>query len=281
LTNRLDIYASRVLRKCEALKKAGFWDREPRIQFRSWLNNFPEEDQPLAIQLLDKLIYYSDPMVDQMLITAAKHLPADLKSHRTFIVPVSGEEPNPTDSGYLFCRKARQLLNVDESQCATTQSLASQLQPSDTIIFLDDFVGTGNQISKTLIDLQRQIDPQISKTLHLHYLGLIATEKGSERIKKMGVSCTFCHTIGIEYHIKEMLKIEETTNHGAAAAIDATDFIERYAQTLRVPSHIDRLWGFGSIGLSVAFAHSVPDATIPLFWAKSQLPSWTPLVERS
>ncbi|PRQ06005.1 phosphoribosyltransferase-like protein [Enhygromyxa salina] len=284
MPTRPDVYIARVLRKCDALKKAGFWDREVRISPRGWLNNFPDNEQPLAARLLDKFQFFSEDMVNRMLTTAARHVGADLTAKRTFIAGVEGENPNPTDSGYMFCRKARQLLKVAEERCLTIDNCAQNLEPGDTLIFVDDFVGTGQQMSATWSRLSGSLKTAGTDPLRIdvRYLGLVATETGVSRIRStMNIPCHFAHILGPEYHIKEILRGESNAINEVFDEATIIHFLESHAQNLITKSYIDKVWGFNNLGLALAFSHSVPDGSLPIYWADSSTQGWTPLVSRT
>ena len=65
--------------------------------------------------------------------------------NRALITIVQGENPNPSDSGWLFARKARQTLGIDQDQLREPREVVAMLADgfSGPVVFVDDFVGSG------------------------------------------------------------------------------------------------------------------------------------------
>jgi hypothetical protein len=282
MPSRDDIFTQRVLRKCRGLRKVGFWDKEPRLNPNLWLANFADVDQTVAVHLLDKLIFFSDSMVDQMLTSTSRHVDVDFSAPTTLILPVEGEVPNPTDSGFLFCRKARKLLRIDQARFHTIDSItAENVNGITDIIFIDDFIGTGDQLHATLQRLEQKLTGPVLSGLNIHYLGVISTEQGVVREFDYSVIKHFTHVVGDDYNICSIFRDAVEMIPTTPSVEQLSQFLITYSAELIVPSYVDKIWGFGKMGLSIAFSHSVPDATLPIFWAQSQRQNWTPLIPRS
>ena len=62
------------------------------------------------------------------------------------------------------------------------------------------------------------------------------------------------------------------------------ELLDKHVPGLIVPRYISdngfTKRGYGNLGLQIAFDHSTPDATLPIFWAEARA-TWTPLVRRS
>ena len=115
--------------KVEFLEDIHVWPERDRLDPYAWLGNFTSDDRPFALNLLNVFLYYNEAIVDAMFRGAVQRLSASIISPATsldeakdrwrlylktvWITYVEGEQPNPTDSGYLFARKARQVLGVD------------------------------------------------------------------------------------------------------------------------------------------------------------------------
>ena len=55
-------------------------------------------------------------------------------------------------------------------------------------------------------------------------------------------------------------------------------YSDRYMRAEAVPDYVGT-YGFNELGLTIAFQHSVPDATLPIFWSCTA--DWNPLYRRS
>lgn len=69
---------------------------------------------------------------------------------RVILTYSTGEIPSPTDSGFVFARKARQILKIAEQQIVPPERALELLAVHNRpVVFVDDFVGTGNQFVET------------------------------------------------------------------------------------------------------------------------------------
>lgn len=291
-----------VTSKVEFLQDIHLWPPRNTIDSSAWLGNFRESEQPYALSLLNAFLYYNDALIDALLEGAMQNLSsivvpratdfADARVqwssflHDLVITYVEGEEPSPTDSGYIFARKARQVLGISEDQIkAPSEALKLMMNdPHRAVIFVDDFVGSGNQIIDTW---NRQYTVK-SGGIHsfsstatprnrIFYIPIIATSYGLSRLRS---SCdnlkTYpVHELNDDYSLispKSVLWPDHLKLH-------AVEFLFNASERAGITSDHTMNWrGFHNLGLSVAFEHSVPDATIPLFWWNRN--GWLPLKER-
>jgi hypothetical protein len=286
------------------LKRAGFfrdvnlWPRAEVLSPERWLENFSEAELPLALSLLHSFQYFSEDLTNELFIAAFHSISAEMwQAHgaaapsrwrsffdRVLVTPVEGEQPNPTDSGYIFARRARQQLDIDEARIMRPAAVIAHLiVQSAPVAFVDDFVGSGNQFIETW---QRPYGPsQISFAAiakhrggDFYYCPMICTEHGAARIQQEcpEVSLRPAHLI---------------SNRDGALAPDsriwpdhfrphALSFVRDTSLRAGIPASGKDSWsGFHGLGLTIAFAHSVPDATLPIFyWEKN---GWKPLLRRT
>jgi hypothetical protein len=294
---RIDIYQKEVLQKCDALRKAGLWPSEQFLRPTAWLNNFEEQDRGIAAFLLDKFTFYSQRYTDALLTSSYNSLNSFLNpcsqeeankliSDAKFTL-ITGETPNPTDSGFLICRRLRQLFNIRESNIVSPEQALSHAISGGMVIFVDDFIGSGDQFLRTwkrnyssnypcsFFDIASQRD------FHSIYLTIIALDSGLENIRNEApsVNVAACHVLD-----------EKSTVHGIVSNLFTTseinNFLEKYVDRLTPREHyIERhrefkKFGYHSKGLMLGFEHSVPDASLPIFWSIGT-DGWVPLFERA
>lgn len=182
-------------------------------------------------------------------------------------------------------------MEIPESQCMYPETAIKEVAHSGIrpIIFVDDFVGSGNQFISTWTR-QYEISPgrsisfaELSQTvrgLRFFYCPLVCTALGKKRIadKCSGVELCPAHVIPEEYsalHPASVLWPERLRG-------GAVNFVAAASRRAGIPDcngGINDWRGFWKLGLTVAFQHSVPDATLPLlYWDKN---GWTPLRRRT
>lgn len=294
-----EAHVNEVIAKCEVLKAAGLWAREPKLRPRAWIQNFDPQDRPVAAFLLDKFTFYNADLTSKLLIASYNSLgdgmaksvnPQDLTSilgglGSAILTPVKGEIPNPTDSGYLVCRMARQSLHIDDKYVYDTDKALSHAYRGGTVIFVDDFVGSGDQFITTWKcagsgNLSFK-DAHTKSGFLAIYVTLVVTDFGLANIQSEVPNVSVCatHIISEKSTIRGIL----AENPGMALAVE--ELLEKYSIRL-TPSEpymmsSDYLkYGYKKRGLLLGFDHSVPDATLPIFWSQGSN-NWEPLIERS
>jgi hypothetical protein len=280
------------------MKKARFWPNEPKMRPRAWLNNFEHSDRYLAAKLLDKFVYYNADATAALLrssfhsiadgISKGPNAPsgAELASSlsNAILAPVTGETPNPSDSGGVFCRYARQILKIPQEVMCSTEGAIKHAEKGCTIVFIDDFVGSGDQFLKTwkrdyggksFASLQNQ-----KKGFVAIYITLLSTEKGIGNIHLDAPRVAVCPA----HILTEKSTINGLTSSGLIDKSELEAFLKKYAARLTpkddyMQSLEYKAYGYKTQGLLFGFEHSIPDLTLPIFWSTGT--NWEPLIERS
>lgn len=275
------------------------WPSEPLIRPRAWLNNFDTPDKGTAAYLLDKFIFYNERLTNSLLVSSYHSIGDGLSKgfdtpNPTTLVQsletacftlVTGENPNPTDSGYTFCRKARQILDIPEELVFEPEAAIQHAKIGKTVVFLDDFIGSGDQFLKTWkrgygLEKISFSQIQVDNNFCAIYLSLISTEFGIGNIRRdaPSVAVSVTHSLGKKYSIKDA-SMDESKRKAIF------DLLKKYSTRLNPkeeyiknnPSYL--MFGYKNRGLMFGFQHSIPDATLPIFWAPGN--NWEPLVERT
>lgn len=301
----------RVLHEADFLAQAAVWPMSDRINPRAWLNNFRDDEVPYALDLLRSFVYFSEGMSEVLLRSAVQRLGQEVldfnaaphvvaSAWRGFVdglvvVPVRGEDPNPTDSGFAYVRSARNALGLNQSQFHEERDALQLLQSVHhagvrrDVVFVDDFVGSGNQFVTTWqqeVPLagggELSFDRIASATAsRFFYCPLVATEAGAEAIARYcpGVTLSPAHFLPAEYsafHPESRLWARERRSTGP-------EVLRRIAERVGMPDtdgdDVDDWKGFHELGLAIAIRDSIPDANLGVFrWASSD---WTPLFNSS
>lgn len=291
--------------KIQYLVDIHVWPERQHLDPRGWLRNFDRpKEQPFALNMLNVFIYYNKSIVNALFLGAVQQLSATVtESTRSFdeaqkewssflkttlITYVEGETPNPTDSGFTFARKARQILGISEHQIKHPVDALRVLSMNDTssIVFVDDFVGSGEQMIKSWHRSycvgSGNIESFALASKHgakIFYTPIVATKYGLQRIREKctGLDLRPAHIIDEMYSLTS----DKSILWPAALKPHAADFLLNASRRAGIVDGLDGLsWkGFHDLALPLAFSHSVPDATLPLyFWDRN---GWTPLITRS
>jgi hypothetical protein len=295
---REDIFVQEVIAKCDVLKAANLWAKEPRIRPRAWLKNFATEDQGIAAALLNKFTFYNTDLTDKLLVAAFDSLGDGLAKgpcaptrgsliaalSSVVITPVLGEISNPTDSGNLICRKARQVLDTAQDRIVSWADALAHAYQGGAVMFVDDFIGSGDQFLRTWMDdlaPQRSFRDAHSKSGFVPiYVSAVSTDYGLAEIHRRASEVAVCtaHVLGDSSRYRSLI------DTGQISSLEFDSFIRKYAQKLRPrDSYMYKdeyiLYGYKNRGLMFGFDHSIPDATLPIFWSPG-IANWEPLIER-
>jgi hypothetical protein len=302
-----DVNREFVRGKCDYFVDVHVWPLTTELQPEPWLSNFLDSEMNHALHLLNSFLFFSEPLVSAMFTAAFQTLSSRYRAAndlfltsqarwRDFvdsvrITYVTGEHPNPSDSGFLFARKARKLLDIDEARIQSPEQTASELVASGPwpVVFVDDFVGTGNQFVRTW---RRPMNVAPGRTVTFEqlstirgqtfaYCPLISCQLGYDAIRREcpQVSLNCCHVFPPDYSAVA----PDSVLWPPALLPNASSFIQSASARAGIPDTggiVVKDWkGFGNLGLALAFAHSVPDATLPIFYWEQN--GWKPLVRRT
>jgi hypothetical protein len=282
------------------------WPLRAKFDPAGWMSNFTDSELPLARRLLEGFTFYSADLVEQMFRSAFANLSQHAISTRTdfaiaksqwsgflaeaIVVRVTGEQPHDADSGFMFSRMTRDVIGLPESQILSAEKAITTLQGRGwgNLIFVDDFVGSGNQFVKTWKREYNISGSRISfesllkrvPAISTYYVPILCTEYGRTEIRRScpDVQIVPAHFLPAEYSAlspKSLIWREDMETTGPA-------FIETASKRAGIPDLNGQVgcWrGFHKLGLAVALSHGYPDATLPIFyWEKN---GWKPLIRRA
>lgn len=279
--------------------RAGIWPAQPmNINPAGWISNFDEEDVEVALALLESFIFFNSAMTSTLLESAMASLAAETRFandpdewysflQRAIITFPTGEEPSPTDSGYLFVRMVRQELGFAEGQifeAGGAVRYVDKAKQAIPIIFVDDIVGSGDQLIATWKRDYRLANGGYSSLCDqwendeiesVHIVTPITTWFARERLAEdyPYIRIGSAHVIGPEYSARH----EQTALVPEGLRTDLNRIILKYAPRLGLRE--DEAFGHNDLGLNLAFEHSFPDLSLPMLWDESA--NWKPLRRRS
>jgi hypothetical protein len=269
----------------------------------AWLDNFTPDEARHAAYLLNAFLFFRDHVIDRIFVaacadaassavrgTAAEEIPGAWRAffESVIVTPVRGERPAATDSGALFSRRARRLLGIPKPRVLDHGPAVNHIASrGGDVLFVDDFVGTGNQFVETFRRAADVDGVAISfadlaarDVGRYFYAPIVATQVGVTRIAQTfpRVHVVPGHLLPARYSALHPESLIWPDDLRATAG----EFVRSASDRAGIPHApgTDEHWeGFGRLGLVLAFDHGAPDATLPLiWWAKD---GWTPLRGRS
>ena len=239
-----------------------------RARLRSWLDQFSPEHWGLALKLAGAIHYYSIQGINALMRELHGLINQQIDSegvprNRVYYVPFGSSE----ESGAGILRSFRNVNRLHRAQkrFVETRDIPKILLNDDdpVVFFLDDFVGTGNQVSNAWRQTISEIVPE-----HLRlYLAVVAcTAQGAERIEaSTPLRVIAVHSIGPRH---QLMAAENTT------------LSEQEKHTIR--SYCEKVGnqplGFGDKGLLVSFAYGTPNNTISVIRGSKGQHPWAGLL---
>lgn len=285
LRARPKLTRNNVIGKCQYFSAVGIWPSNSELNPELWLNNFLESEIDHALCLLDAFTYFNTRIVDEVFNSAVWTLGRTLSSEQwqafvdcSIFTIVTGETPNIADSGHMYARKTR-ALGIPDERLKHPAEVSQLVRTGFTgpIVFVDDFVGTGNQFEATWsrgYGSPARSFAELASTspANFFYCPAFCTQFGLDRINSIcpGVTVNPGHLIPNNYSALTPDSVVWPDDLIATA----NEFLRLASIRAGIP---DTDWrGFGSLGLSLAIQGSVPDATLPIFtWDKY---GWHPLI---
>jgi hypothetical protein len=296
-----------LIAKCDYFVHVQLWPLRSTLNPEGWLTNFHPAELDHAIHLLNSFMFFSEALVDQMFIAGFQTLSRYFRNPNDSLLTsqecwknflarvrftyVTGETPSPTDSGFAFARKARQLLGIPEERIRPPDETVGHLAKGGPcpVVFVDDFVGTGSQFLATWfrpINLEggRQITfSELSRVRGqaFYYCPLLCCHDGLQLLRQHAPAVRFnpCHVLSP----KHSALAPDSILWPERLLSTAANFVEEASRRADIPdtngASVNDWQGFRKLGLAVAFHHSVPDATMPIFYWEQK--GWKPLIRKT
>lgn len=279
--------------RCASFVQVQAWPLLNELDWNGWLMNFSPSELPFARTLLEAFVYFREPQAHALLRAAFHSISRELEAawddptvaraawsnfrDRVIVSYVEGEQPSPTDSGLGFARRARIILGIPEGRIVRPDELVRVLQrdPTTPALFLDDFLGSGEQLRTTW---GRQYGGIRLRDLTLGnpiwYVPLLATEYGIQRVSPLvpGVRIRPAHVLTSRYSAYA----EDSEIWRAGELEVGKQFVADASARAGYPE--PACWGFHRLALCVALLDTIPDASLPLFYSERN--GWRPLVRR-
>jgi hypothetical protein len=294
-----DHFHATVMARVNDLVDIGIWDIE-KSRVMGWISQFRSSDEGyFAACLLDSLMYRSDAQFvacatalfrgglrwackpnlngsNDLDLLDALRASVDMGIR---LVPVIRDVDPPTKSGPLVLRYIKRALRLNEDWMVWPWKVEAELDTCKhvhTVIFVDDFLGSGSQFSEFL-DIQKL--PVISSNVHWIYAPVIAHEYGISSVRtdhpKIEVIASEYLNAGHGFFDDSRWRI---LSEGTVTASDAKDFYLNFMSHRKIDTRGAPHLGFGELALCFGFKHSTPDNSLPILWAQGS--NWSGFLER-
>lgn len=258
---------------------------------RAWLNQFPSaREQRAMFTILLGLRFYTEVAIRQKLIDGhrARVTPGLVyevaKRQRTRDDILVSALVGAGKSSAVFAKLYATEANIKLENVVERGKLRERLNKStgiNALVFADDFVGTGNQISQELRGLDERISQIVNeKRIRVVIILVAATTEGLRQIDELRNQLQMF----VEVYVGDILGDEDLC-FNPASRFFASDVQREYARQI-ARKYGEILWpdnplGYGEQGLAVVFEHTCPNNSLPILWREGTGDQkWRPLFER-
>ena len=296
-------FTSYALQKAYFYIESKFWSKLDIDTLNKWLHNFQSIDEKFcASKLLERFIYYSEEdilrlikygLTELIFKRQATQIELDRNfadSNQSFLdaqssffkstlfLPLTSNN-NPSESSGAIVRYLTNDIGIPEHQVIDINDCKKDLSLFTNLIILDDFVGSGRQIfdfwNYTTIMINKKSFiintlPLFFPNLQIEYLCLVCTEEGytdfHSRNTNVGLRITCCEKLTTKFKVFGSNSIYFDRNE--------LDYGKDVLANLCRRSGISLL-GYQGYDYAIAFHHSIPDTSLPLFFKEKD--DWKPL----
>lgn len=274
-------------------------------RFQDWIFQFARTERLLACRLLNGLRYYDNDRIKPLWIKVFRKLPSEAKRNVAYIGLGHGAKSgrlNPPcfrqaisklpEYGALFGGRESKIFR----DMAEFEKKELGLPRPNTIVFLDDFIGTGGQAKKflewyfrnydksldkvaiylcVLVGFTKAIDENVKEPLKGRIKDVIVGEELDERDR------AFSPSNSIWQSEQQCRDAEQWAKEIGYQLLATSDPVHDAEGNLVYDPARDALGWHGCQAL-VAFHHNTPSDTLPIFWGKGTRNgnNWKSLLDR-
>ncbi|MDQ8011387.1 MAG: hypothetical protein REI96_02975 [Flavobacterium nitrogenifigens] len=252
------------------------------IQVINWLENFEDEEISLALTVLESIRYYTVEDIIYDFDESLKKILNEIPSHEKIFVHGLGEFGKSGSSLIYYLKKTPTFQNTPGrfKILSHVVKLKQQgIKEGSFLLLLDDIIGSGKSLVKYYDHNIKQQLSSIKIEINLLILCLAfmdesmkLLDKNFKNIKIYGTPYKKAFNSGSSVfgYRPKMLPIR---NFCYKYGIDLCNIYDRDLKTV-VPHPL----GYDGTQSLLAFAHSVPNNTLPIIW--SSVNNWHPLFPR-
>lgn len=235
-----------------------------------WLDQFRQVDRDLAARILDSVEFISSEQISSAFRAILADLPGwnideNLRTGKWRFIPFSGSSGESGDSMTHKFRHANNLSSGRYNDLFIYRSdlLREEINADDNVVFIDDFSGTGRQVTENWSLLQELLPEQPNTYLILVAANSSARQKIMDETDLQVVS---------HYNFGESDNLfSSRCNHFSE---EEKNNLLRYCR--RANRRFPR--GTGDCGMILVFAHNSPNNSIPILHKNSE--RWEGLFRR-
>ena len=282
--------------------KYRFYDRLDLYDMYRWLDNFQDDEQEMAVSVLEKLEYYREEDLLGILSSKLNTISEDVwreiqKPFRILFMPLG----KPGKSGHVIqylvknlfknetLRHIKEIVYHNHPKDIDIQSLTDE----DVIVFLDDIIGSGDSFATAckLTFEKTKRNGEIEQIKNEWTIGCVVKEKVPYKIVILSCILMDKGKTRLERDFPYVKLYGDVRIHAFSKNLSPfggyykmkqiREFCYKYGQQICRGREL----GYSNSQALVLFAHAVPNNTLPIIWVdkyenKGVKKYWQPLIAR-
>ena len=236
--------------------------------FATWLYQFEPDDRETVLDLVSAFTYVSLHDVFDLLDKLFSRLLSEhaIDPEKTWFMPCGYVAKSGDAVAYFF--KRRNAL-PDHAFLRASDLTEARLRERPTVVFIDDFVGSGQLVARTIDELVAPMKERVPEARFI-FSTLLGLERGLHRFSdQTNIALCVAKTVGLE---AEPFSAESKVFPNAVSRASAEKVIRKYTERLSPKSPL----GYGGSQALLGFFFGTPNNTLPIFWRNT--PDWKPLL---
>jgi hypothetical protein len=242
---------------------SGYRTKISGTRIEAWLGHFDQPHKDAAARVLDAVEFYGHEQLDSAFRSVLGELPgwhrnAAQRTGRWRFVPFTLSPGESGDSMLHGFRVANKLSSsaFDDLFVYKTDLLRERLVAEDTVVFVDDFAGTGDQAAAAWRESLEELLPGRPRA----FLLLVAAIQ--EAVTRIGSETPL--------RVRPFRRLKAGDNFFAPECTQFSEAEKRAILSYCRRADATRPRGYGECGLLVVMAHRCPNNSIPILHARSQ-----------
>lgn len=256
-------------------------NRKSRKDISKWLDNFEDNDKIDALEILQKLTYVSEDDLrfeaDRIVKEVINLVP---KNNKIYFYPISKYGKSAAHFSYYINKSAlfHSLENSGRAKFIFNKSLAKEATFDDntSIVFFDDFFGTGNTFIKYYKYISELSAPEFKELKCVYLAGIFYMDKAKQNIEasisNIKLVADIHHKIFDDNFLFFTTLSQNTIKKDLALNYGNSRYLFKEGEN-------DFSLGYENSEALLTFSYAPPNNTLPIIWSNKT--KWKPLFPRS
>lgn len=261
---------------------------------RQWLDQFNGiESQRLIFNLLENIKFYTNIEIREHLEGLFVEVRKEIrKANQNYVskkaserktsgIIVSYLDPNPAKSGSEYAKIFVEVNNIYKDNSTEPEKIGiklSELNDINALVFVDDFLGTGQSVIENLDPILEKYDELLVEKEIIVVIGVITGyQEAKHRVEE------FAQKYGVKMFLKVMVPLDNKDKCFDDNSQIYQKSIQRnqamnICRTVGLQLENKNPLGFGNCQATIVFPNTCPNNTLPILWKETK--DWNPLFKR-